>query len=72
MWKEENTGTRVNIARTQQALDTGATMVAVGCPFCKTMIQDGVNDHNKGDEVKVRDIAEILVDSIQAEVPAQA
>jgi len=69
MWKEENTGTRVNIARTKQALDTGAELVAVGCPFCKTMIQDGVNDHSKGDTVKVRDIAEILADAVQVEAP---
>ncbi len=64
MWKEESGSTRVNVERTRQALETGATQVAVGCPFCKTMIQDGVNDHEKGDTVKVRDIAEILADGI--------
>lgn len=71
MWKEEKTGTRVNIARTKQALDTGAELVAVGCPFCKTMIQDGVNDHGKGDTVKVRDIAEILAEAVISQ-PTQA
>lgn len=71
MWKEENTGTRVNIARTQQALETGAELVAVGCPFCKTMIQDGVNDHGKGDTVKVRDIAEILADAVVKDAQAK-
>ena len=65
MWKEEDVGTRVNIERTRQAIETGAKQVAVGCPFCKTMIQDGVNDHDKGDEIKVRDIAEILVERVE-------
>lgn len=66
MWKEESGTTRVNVERTRQALETGATQVAVGCPFCKTMIQDGVNDHGKGESVKVRDIAEILVETVDA------
>lgn len=70
MWKEESGTTRVNIERTRQALETKAEVVAVGCPFCKTMIQDGVNDHGKSDSVKVRDVAEILADRLE-DAPAQ-
>lgn len=71
MWKEESGTTRVNVERTRQALETEATQIAVGCPFCKTMMQDGVNDHGKGDTVKVRDVAEILADKLDA-APAAA
>lgn len=72
MWKEESGPTRVNIERTRQALETGAEQIAVGCPFCKTMLQDGVNDHEKSDKVIVRDIAEILVEQIGEPSPSSA
>lgn len=65
MWKEESGPTRVNVERTRQALETGAEVVAVGCPFCKTMLIDGVNDHDKGDKVKVKDVAELLVEQVE-------
>ncbi|MBF2054482.1 MAG: 4Fe-4S dicluster domain-containing protein [Candidatus Sericytochromatia bacterium] len=64
MWKEEEGSTRVNVERTRQALETGAEQIAVGCPFCKTMMSDGVNDHGKSETVKVRDVAEILADKL--------
>lgn len=66
MWKEESGPTRVNVERTRQALETGAEQIAVGCPFCKTMITDGVNEHDKAETVKVRDVAEILLDKVNA------
>ncbi len=60
MFKEEEKGTsRVNHARAKQAVDTGADMVAVGCPFCMTMMSDGVKEKG-GEHMKVLDIAELI------------
>ena len=60
MFKEEEAGTRrVNQARTEQALETGAEIVAAGCPFCMTMLSDGVTEKAPG-QVKVFDIAELI------------
>ena len=60
MFKEEEHGKlRINQARAEEALETSANIVAVGCPFCSTMITDGVKGKNRLD-VKVFDIAELL------------
>lgn len=56
---------RVNQARAQQLLDTGADIVAVGCPFCTTMLEDGINARKGDREVKVMDVAELLWQSVQ-------
>jgi len=71
MWKEEKIGKRVNIERTEQALGTGADMIAVACPFCMTMIDDGVKAKDKEESVKVMDIAE-LVEKAMKKTPAIA
>jgi heterodisulfide reductase subunit D len=61
MFKEEEKGsTRVNYERTAEALDTGAGVVAAACPFCNTMLTDGVKHAEKEDSVKVMDIAELI------------
>ena len=60
VWMEEKIGTRVNHARVQEAIDTGADALAVACPFCITMFEDGITAKGKADEFKVEDIAEIL------------
>ena len=59
MWMEETLGRRINAERTAEALRTGAQMIAVACPFCLTMLDDGVKDAG-ADQVAVRDIAEII------------
>lgn len=60
MFKEEEDGsTRVNQARAKQAVDTGADYVAVGCPFCMTMMSDGVKEQG-GENMKVFDLAELI------------
>ena len=65
MWKEEEHGKeRVNKKRTLQLLDTGATKIATGCPFCMTMISDGIAGEEKTDTVENLDIAEMLDRSI--------
>ena len=61
MFKEEEKGTtRINIERTREALESGAGIIAAACPFCNTMLTDGVKLNEKEDEVKVMDIAEII------------
>jgi Fe-S oxidoreductase/nitrate reductase gamma subunit len=65
MFMEEHDGKRVNIERTEELLATGANTIAVNCPFCMTMMNDGVKDKGKVDEVSVRDVSEILLDAIK-------
>jgi Fe-S oxidoreductase len=61
MFKEDEPGTkRINIARTEEALETNANIVAAACPFCNTMITDGVKSKDKQQDIKVFDIAELL------------
>jgi Fe-S oxidoreductase len=62
MWMEESVGKRINIERTEELLDTGADVLAVACPFCMTMIGDGVNA--KGAGVPVLDISEVVAQQL--------
>ncbi|MGR3811554.1 (Fe-S)-binding protein [Jiulongibacter sp. NS-SX5] len=65
MFKEPEAGKKdVNIERIEEALETGAKTVAVGCPFCMTMMADGVKNKEKESEVKVYDLAELLINNI--------
>ncbi len=59
MWTEESLGKRVNHLRTDEVLESGAAEVITACPFCQTMLRDGLKDKDRSD-VKVRDIAQIL------------
>jgi Fe-S oxidoreductase len=59
MWMEEH-GTRINNVRTEEALATGAGVIGSACPFCLTMLSDGVKAAKREEEVQVLDIAEIL------------
>ncbi len=67
MWMEEQGEERVNNKRTLQLLDTGATTLASACPFCMTMLTDGLKKQDKDEEIGQRDIAEILADAIELE-----
>ncbi len=65
MFKEEEKGNvRINIERSNEALDTGAQVIAAACPFCNTMLTDGVKNKEKENEVMVLDIAELVAASI--------
>lgn len=61
MFKEAEKGDKeINIERSEEALSTGSSIVATGCPFCKTMLTDGVQSVNEKKGVKVMDIAELI------------
>ena len=69
MWKEEEPGDiKVNFARTNQLIETGATVIASACPFCMRMLSDGVNLQDI-EGVEQVDIAELLLQSVGAETP---
>jgi Fe-S oxidoreductase len=65
MWMEEHTGKKVNTERSQEALATGASRIAVACPFCYVMMEDGVKEAQRDEDVKVQDIAEVLLEAIE-------
>lgn len=65
MWKEDEPGqTRVNWERSAEAIETGAEVIAMNCPFCTTMFIDGVKKAEKEDSVQVLDVSEIVVRSM--------
>ncbi len=64
MFKEPEKGTKdINIERAEEALETGAKTIAVACPFCMTMLTDGVKNKEKEAEVKVKDLAELIAEA---------
>jgi Fe-S oxidoreductase len=66
MFKEEEKGTtRINFERGREAVETGASVIASNCPFCMTMLSDGVKEQGKEDSVKVLDIAEMIALQIE-------
>ncbi|HET7074326.1 MAG TPA: heterodisulfide reductase-related iron-sulfur binding cluster, partial [Mycobacterium sp.] len=77
MWMEEHIGKRINHERVDEALATNATTIATGCPFCRVMVTDGVNDRQEEagrSGVEVLDVAQVLLgslDSDQAKLPAK-
>lgn len=66
MWKEEEKGDiRINIDRSNEAIETGASVIAAACPYCNTMMTDGVKLAEKEEEVRVLDIAELVAASLK-------
>ena len=68
MWMEEKLGTRVNVNRGNEAIDTGAAKVAVACPFCNVMLNDAVTARQQGGEAEgfeVIDVATLLLNSVK-------
>jgi Fe-S oxidoreductase len=76
MWMEENLGERINMNRTKEAVGTGADQIAVGCPFCRVMLSDGLTmQQSKGEareEVEVLDVAQMLLASVKGEQATKA
>ena len=71
MWLEEKIGTRVNHARTDEALGTDASVVSTACPYCMIMIDDAVRDRQREDDVRVMDVAQILEESMRPSSAAE-
>jgi Fe-S oxidoreductase len=71
MWMEETIGERINQNRTNEAVGTGADQIAVGCPFCRVMLSDGLTqaqaDGTAREEVEVLDVAQMLLASVKGE-----
>ncbi len=66
MFKEEEAGKiRINWDRANEAIDTGSAIVAAACPFCNTMLTDGVKAAEKEENVQVLDVAELVAASME-------
>ena len=69
MWMEERIGERINENRTREAVATGADQIAVGCPFCRVMLDDGLTSAQSkgeaGEAVEVLDVAQMLLASVK-------
>jgi Fe-S oxidoreductase len=65
MWMEEHEGKRVNVERTEEALALQPDIIGTACPFCMTMVEDGVKDKEAAERVKVKDLAELLLASVE-------
>ena len=68
MWMEEKLGTRINTNRTEEAIDTGAERIAIGCPFCRVMMSDGLTaaqSEGKAADVEVVDVAQMLLAAVK-------
>src|SRR5690349_9630612 len=76
MWMEETIGSRINVNRTQEAVGSGADQIAVGCPFCRVMLSDGLTAEqaagNAREEVEVLDVAQMLLASVKGEKATKA
>jgi Fe-S oxidoreductase len=64
MWMEENIGKRINLERAEEIIGKTVSNVAVGCPFCLTMIEDGMKELGREDEIKTKDIAELVANNM--------
>jgi len=64
MWMEEKLGTRINLSRVDEAIDTGAQEVAVACPFCRIMVGDGMVARQS--DVEVLDVAQVLLRNVKS------
>jgi Fe-S oxidoreductase len=75
MWMEEKIGKRINLERVDEAIATEANTIVTGCPFCRVMITDGVVQRSSEDEnldVSVRDVSQLLLESVKRGQPAEA
>ncbi len=71
MWLEKSEGERINNMRSDEVLATTADIAAVACPYCLTMLKDGIEGREAADRVRGMDVAEILQASNEVAVGAQ-
>lgn len=71
MWMEEDTGVRINVARTEQALAVNPSVISSGCPYCLTMLTDGTKAKEVENKVKTYDVAELLEKAVFGESKEQ-
>ncbi|HEX6827895.1 MAG TPA: (Fe-S)-binding protein, partial [Burkholderiales bacterium] len=60
MWMDDDAGSRINVKRVRQVLDRQPRVIATACPYCKTMMTDGIAQLGKSDAIQARDIAELV------------
>jgi Fe-S oxidoreductase len=65
MWMEEQTGKKVSIERTEEAVATGVDQIATGCPFCFVMLDDGIRELGVDEDVRVLDLAMLLAEGLE-------
>jgi Fe-S oxidoreductase len=70
MWVEEDKDKRVNVNRSKEIIEAGVELVAVGCPFCKTMVSDGMKHFDKDEDIAVLDIAQIVASTLASPPPS--
>jgi Fe-S oxidoreductase len=66
MWMEERMGKKMNIERTDEALASASQTLAVGCPYCNIMLSDGITERHADEQMRVRDVAQLLLQSMAA------
>ncbi|MNG30584.1 hypothetical protein D3C84_1162230 [compost metagenome] len=64
MWMEESAGTRINVARTEQALAVRPSVISSGCPYCLTMLSDGTKAKEVEERIETLDVTEVLERSV--------
>ena len=69
MWMEERIGRRINITRVEQALPQAPKVIATACPYCATMMSDGLKVLGREAEIANRDIAELVADALAESGP---
>jgi len=65
MWLEEQTGSRINLERVKEAMAQQPDTLCVSCPYCMTMMEDGLKDLGLGDKVRVKDVAEVVAEALR-------
>jgi Fe-S oxidoreductase len=64
MWMEETIGKKIYLERSEEIVRLQVSNVAVGCPFCMTMLEDGMKELEKEETIKIRDIAELVANNM--------
>ncbi len=64
MWMEETIGSRINVARVEQAMESDPKIIATACPYCTVMMTDAVTDKGREEDIQTRDIAELVAEAL--------